>query len=645
MFSFVHPAMTGVSVLQPVVQRAAEEGAPSHGVGITLLWIAIILVAAKAAGLVERFGQPSVLGELVMGVILGNLTLIGIGVFEQIEADQHIAFLAQLGVIVLLFQVGLETDVADMQKVGVRAFLVAIIGVVLPFVLGTYIVGPWLLPGLSFHTYLFLGATLTATSVGITARVFRDLGRLQDPEAHIILGAAVIDDVLGLVILAIVSAIVQEGDVSTLAVGFIILKAVLFLGAALLSSKYIAEALNKLFARSGGIGLKFTVAISMGLLFAYIAELMGLAPIVGAFAAGLVLDSQQFRHFFDNPEMVDEIQQCIEQSDTGLKQRVRQAMDTSEVQAVSECLERVDPELKDRFSKMIARPGSELRDQMYVVMNRHNVRHIEEMIEPISLFLVPIFFVTTGMAVSLEALFDLQIVLVALGITIAAIIGKVVAGFAAGKVNKMIVGWGMVPRGEVGLIFAMTGKSLGVVSNEAFSVIIIMVIFSTLLPPPILSYLLKRSSGSGPGAPPGNEKVPPRPEGKKLTRQDVEQQITRAGTGLQLAQSDMHGQDLSNLYLPEANLQGANLNGANLHGVILHRANLSQATLQQANLENSELDGTNLRRADLRRADLRGADLSRADLTNAVLRDARYDAHTRWPAGFRPEGAGARREG
>lgn len=641
MFSFVHPAMTGVSVLQPVVQRAAEEGAPSHGVGITLLWIAIILVAAKAAGLVERFGQPSVLGELVMGVILGNLTLIGIGVFEQIEADQHIAFLAQLGVIVLLFQVGLETDVADMQKVGVRAFLVAIIGVVLPFVLGTYIVGPWLLPGLSTHAYLFLGATLTATSVGITARVFRDLGRLQDPEAHIILGAAVIDDVLGLVILAIVSAIVQEGDVSTFAVGLIILKAVLFLGAALLSSKYIAEALNKLFARSGGIGLKFTVAISMGLLFAYIAELMGLAPIVGAFAAGLVLDSRQFRHFFDNPEMVDEIQQCIEQSDTGLKQRVRQAMDTSDVQAVNECLERVDPELKDRFSEMVARPGSELRDQMREVMNRHNVRHIEEVIEPISLFLVPIFFVTTGMAVSLEALFDLQIVLVALGITIAAIIGKVVAGFAAGKVNKMIVGWGMVPRGEVGLIFAMTGKSLGVVSDEVFSVIIIMVILSTLLPPPILSHMLKRSSGPGSG----NGETDPKPAGKQLTRQDVEQQIIRSRTGLQLAQSDLHGQDLSNLYLSESNLRGANLNGANLHGVILHRANLSQATLQQANLENSELAGANLRGADLRRADLRGADLSRTDLTSVVLRDARYDAHTRWPKGFRPEGAGARREG
>jgi Kef-type K+ transport system membrane component KefB len=643
MFSFVHPAITGVSVLQPAVQRAAEEGAPSHGVGITLLWIAIILVAAKAAGLVERFGQPSVLGELVMGVILGNLTLIGIGVFEQIQADQHIAFLAQLGVIVLLFQVGLETDVADMQKVGVRAFLVAIIGVVLPFVLGTYIVGPWLLPGLSTHAYLFLGATLTATSVGITARVFRDLGRLQDPEAHIILGAAVIDDVLGLVILAIVSAIVKEGDVSTLAVGHIILKAVLFLGAALLSSKYIAEALNKLFARSGGIGLKFTVAISMGLLFAYIAELMGLAPIVGAFAAGLVLDSRQFRHFFDNPEMVDEIQQCIEQSDTGLKQRVRQAMDTSEVQAVNECLERVDPELKDRFSEMVARPGSELRDQMCEVMNRHNVRHIEEVIEPISLFLVPIFFVTTGMAVSLEALFDIQIVLVALGITIAAILGKIVAGFAAGKVNKMIVGWGMVPRGEVGLIFAMTGKSLDVVSDEVFSVIIIMVIFSTLLPPPILSHMLKRNRGLGAGS--GEGMTGPRLVERKLTREDIEEQITQADTGLQLAQSDLHGQDLSNLYLPEANLRGANLNGANLHGVILHRANLSQATLQQANLENSELAGANLRGANLRRADLRGADLRRTDLTSVVLRDARYDVYTRWPEGFRPEGAGARQEG
>jgi Kef-type K+ transport system membrane component KefB len=437
--------------------EGASGGEPSHGVGITLLWMAVILVAAKISSLVERFGQPSVLGELVMGVILGNLTLIGLEVFEPIKQDEFISFLAQLGVIILLFQVGLETNINEMRKVGVRALLVAIIGVVAPFVLGTYLIGPWLMPGLSSNAYLFIGAALTATSVGITARVFRDLGRLQDREAQIILGAAVIDDVLGLIILAVVSAIVTVGAVSGLTVGWIILKAVLFLGAAIFIGQMLAVQLSKWFSRiQSGVGMKFTLAISIGLLLAYIAELIGLAPIVGAFAAGLILDPIQFRHFFEDPEIVEDIQESLDQANA-------------------------DPNVKEHVMK---------------VMNHHANRHVEEIIEPISLFLVPIFFIKTGMDVQLQTLFNLPILAVAFGITVVAIIGKVISGFAAGDVKKSIVGWGMVPRGEVGLIFAATGRALGVVNAKVYSVIVIMVIISTLLPPPILTALLRKSEGT-----------------------------------------------------------------------------------------------------------------------------------------------------
>lgn len=156
--------------------------------------------------------MPGVLGELIAGVILGNLSLVGIGLFETIEADATIAIFAEIGVVILLFQVGLETNLRDMMRVGARAFAVALIGVIVPFALGVYL-GPLLIPGQSPNTYLFLGATLTATSIGITARVFQDLGRLQSPEARIIIGAAVIDDVLGLVILAVVSGVVERGSI------------------------------------------------------------------------------------------------------------------------------------------------------------------------------------------------------------------------------------------------------------------------------------------------------------------------------------------------------------------------------------------------------------------------------------------------
>ncbi len=429
---------------------ASEGGGAAHSVAGTFLAIAVILVAAKFSSLVERFGQPSVLGELVIGVILGNLILLGIPYLEPLKGDAIIAFLAELGVVILLFQIGLESNIQKMQKVGFRAFLVATIGVIAPFALGTWIVGPMLLPGLSFNAYLFLGAALTATSVGITARVFRDLGKLQTPEAQIVLGAAVIDDVMGLIILAVVSAIATSGSVSAATVGAITLKAIGFLVGAIVAGQLFAPRLGRWFsAIHTGVGMKFTLAIAFCLLFAALAQLIGLAPIVGAFAAGLVLDPVHFRYFKDL-HIVEDMKAAVADADP------------------------------------------KLREKVYHTLEEHSHRHVEYLIEPLGHFLVPLFFVMTGMAVKLETLFNLPVLLVALGITVAAFVGKIISGLAAGNVRKSLVGWGMVPRGEVGLIFAAIGKSVGVVSDSVYSVIVIVVILTTLLTPPILTFLLKR---------------------------------------------------------------------------------------------------------------------------------------------------------
>lgn len=432
---------------------ASEEGAAaSHGAAAaTFLWIAVLLVLAKVGSLVERFGQPAVLGELVMGVILGNLSLVGIHAFDLVKEDAIIAFLAELGVVILLFQIGLESNIGKMFKVGARALMVATVGVVLPFILGTYVVGPWVMPGMSSNAYLFLGAALTATSVGITARVFKDLGKLQSAESQIVLGAAVIDDVMGLIILAVVSAIVQEGGVSAATVGLITGKSVLFLTGSIVLGQLFAPWLGRIFSMiHTGVGMKFTLAVSFGLFVAYLAHLIGLAPIVGAFAAGLVLDPVHFRYFKD-PRVVTDIKEAIAGTDAKVKALVDKA---------------VEP---------------------------HAHRHIEDIVEPLGLFLIPIFFVMTGMAVELHTLFDTTIILTALAITVAAFVGKAASGLVAGKVNKAIVGFGMVPRGEVGLIFASMGMALGVVDNRMFSVIVAMVILTTLCTPPILTFLLKRA--------------------------------------------------------------------------------------------------------------------------------------------------------
>lgn len=436
-------------VFVPVAAFAATAEAAHHTT--LFLWIALILVGAKLGCLVERLGQPAVLGELLVGIALGNLGLIGIDVAADLPQEPIIAFLAELGVVVLLFQIGLESNVQQMLAVGARATAVAVVGVAVPFVLGTTIVGPWLLPGLDAKAYLFLGATLTATSVGITGRVFRDLGRLQSPEARIVLGAAVIDDVLGLVILAVVSAIVTTGSLDASGLAWIVAKAIIFLTGAIVLGQLAAPWFSRGFARiDTGVGMKLTVALATGLTFAWLAGLMDLAPIVGAFAAGLVLDDVMFRDF-DRPQLEADVERALDRADTETKARVG------------------------------------------AVIEAHRHRHLDDLIAPIGHFLVPFFFVVTGMHVKLALLADPKALAIALGLTVAAVAGKIVAGAVAGPVDRWLVGWGMVPRGEVGLIFAATGMALGVVSPSVFSVIVIMVILTTLITPPVLSWIIRRS--------------------------------------------------------------------------------------------------------------------------------------------------------
>ena len=427
--------------------------AGSDAVGENLLWLAIILLAARLfAPLAQRVGFPAVLGELLLGVVLGNLGLIGFHYFDTVVRDPIIVFMSELGVIILLLQIGLETRLGDLVKVGARASMVGTVGIVIPFLLGAFVAGPLVLPGMEFNAYLFLGATLAATSVGITGRVFRDLGKLKMPEAQIVLGAAVIDDVLGLVILAVVSSLVEAGTVSVGEVVLIIVKAVAFLGGSIAIGRAMAPHLLRWASRlDSSHSMLFSLVLVAGLFMAWLAHAVGLAPIIGAFAAGLLFEPL-FLKEFETPKMVQDIEKLLPVA--------------------------VNPEKQPEFK---------------AILERHTHHQHEHLLEPIGYFFVPVFFVLTGMQVDLTALADPKAVAVALALTAAAIAGKLVAGFAAGKgPNPWLIGWGMVPRGEVGLIFAMVGKKLGVMTEAMFSEIVIMVILTTLLTPPILTALLRR---------------------------------------------------------------------------------------------------------------------------------------------------------
>jgi len=421
----------------------------------TFLWIVIALLVARLGGFVEKFGQPAVLGELIAGAIIGNMILINVPFFEGMKSNEYLHFLAEMGVVILLFQVGLESNVHDMKKVGFKALLVASVGILLPFVLGRYIAGPMLMPGLTEHAYLFLGATLSATSVGITARVFKDFSMLHSKEARIVLGAAVIDDVMGLVLLAIVSSIVQTGTVSMMQVVQTIGLSIALLAGGTIIGGMIAKPLSKwLSVLNPGSAMKLGFALSVGFAFAYIAHMIGLAPIVGAFTAGLMLDSVHFK-YFQEPGYVSEFKRAVGDADKQVQEKVQ------------------------------------------IIAEEHHEKHIEHIIEPIGHFLSPIFFVMTGLAVDVSVFMNGQTLVTALVLTGIAIIGKLASGFFAGKrVNHWLIGWGMVPRGEVGLIFASVGRALGVVDITEYSVIVVVIMLTTFVTPPILGSLVKNNQTS-----------------------------------------------------------------------------------------------------------------------------------------------------
>src|ERR1044071_8065550 len=282
---------------------AAGEGATgteSHGLDpAVLIGVAIMLVFAKLGSeIFERLRAPGVLGELFAGIVLGNLVILGFNGAEPLKTYANIAALAEFGVIILLFEVGLESDLKEMAEVGWSSLVVAVLGVIAPFLLG-WAVSAYFLPDEPRLAHIFIVATLCATSVGITARVFKDLGKLATVEARIILGAAVMDDVLGLLILAVVAGAIRAagtgGVLSMIDVGLIALKSVAFLIGSIAIGHLLVPRVLRGAGRLESRGVLLTLAISLCLILAWVAAKVGLAPIVGAFAAGLVLDEVHYK--------------------------------------------------------------------------------------------------------------------------------------------------------------------------------------------------------------------------------------------------------------------------------------------------------------------------------------------------------------
>jgi Kef-type K+ transport system membrane component KefB len=466
--SLMRSALFLVAIAMPVSAYATHFG-PEHSdpIAAVILGVtSIMFFAIIGRFAARRLRQPSVLGELLMGVILGNLgyyfgsdliillrqgpeifdifqltmsgqtmeaaanaCISGNGVamildvlqgphsLELVQMAHAVDVFSRYGVIFLLFLVGLDTSLDEMRQVGRNSVQVAISGILLPFILGFVAIRTFM-PELSLNTTLFVAATLGATSVGITARVLKDINKQQSTEARLILGAAVIDDILGLLMLSIVSGIVVSGGVEITEILRVIFLATVFLVGAVLIGPYFLRIVIRYLCNLDIVEAKMFTSYFFVMVLAWMANLVGLATIIGAFTAGLVLQESYFK-------------------------------------------------------------------SCRIIQNKSYT--IKDLIMPLEVILVPIFFVLMGIQVKVETFLDPQVILVSVGLLFAAVIGKVAAGYFAGKsANRLAVGFGMMPRGEVGLLFAAIGKTLGVIDDFLFSVIVLMVIVTTLIAPPLL---------------------------------------------------------------------------------------------------------------------------------------------------------------
>jgi Kef-type K+ transport system membrane component KefB len=376
---------------------------------------AILIFARVGAELATRFGAPSVIGELVAGIVLGP-SLLG-----WLEPTEVIRLLAEIGVILLLFDVGLETDLGRLARSGLRSSVVALGGFVIPFALG-FGASRWLF-GHELLLALFVGGTLTATSIGVTVRVLRDVGRQNSPEGQIVLGAAVIDDILGVLTLAVLYDFSKTGDLSLDNLGRLALFIGLFFVLAPVVAKFVSFLLGRYHQVTDMPGLVATLIVSLVLLFAWLAHAIGAPELLGGFAAGLALSRRFFLPF-----------------------------------------------------------GAALaRDQRFA-------EEVEKDMKPIVQLFTPIFFVTVGLSLDLRAVDwgSPFIWLFSIGVGFIAIVGKIAGGWLLVRdhwLMRTAVGMAMVPRGEVGLIFAELGRASGILDDETYAAVVLVIAYTTLFSP------------------------------------------------------------------------------------------------------------------------------------------------------------------
>jgi Kef-type K+ transport system membrane component KefB len=418
---------------------------------IIILWLVIFIVFSRLLSIVKKIGLPLVVGEILSGIIIGILGDLGIKTFQNIEHSIIIKFLAELGAIFLMFEIGLESKFSDLKKNFKKGFSVAIVGTILTGGIG-YLISAYIIPNPTLGRNLLFIVIIAATATGISARTFKDMQIISTKEVKIVLVASIIDELISIFCFGIISAMLIDTVFNLMSLTVSLLQVLAFFIFAISFGHYITPFLTRWSIKiHAGINMKIGVLLFCCFSLSWIAHVSGLASVIGAFIAGLVLDEIYFVSY--------------SKSNFFIKLR----------------------EIKDKIN------DNNIEQELNEIITHQESKNLEELIKPLSHLFVPVFFIYIGIMLNIRELFNIQTLFITITILLLSFMGRIISGYCINnpQLNKVLIGLGMTPVGEAGLIFAIFGKNYGIISDNVLVSIVSVLVLSAIITPIFIKLAIK----------------------------------------------------------------------------------------------------------------------------------------------------------
>jgi Kef-type K+ transport system membrane component KefB len=410
---------------------------------VIFLWLAVCIFLTRSMSIVKKIGLPLVVGEIFSGIILGDMHLFGINIFNSTYNSSIIQFLAELGGIILMFEIGIESKFSDLKRNFKTGFKVAITGTIMSFI-GGFLISKFLISGSTLPLNLLIGIISAATATGISAKTFKEMGIIGSKEVKIVLVASILDEIISVMCFGVISSLIIDAAINLRSISTSFAQVIGFFVFAAIFGQRITPFLIKWSTKiHAGINMKIGVLFIICLLFSWIAHQMGVAAVIGAFIAGLILDQVYFKSF----------------SRTNFHKDLQDSVNTI--------------------------PERSIRNKINKLLEEHEERNLEELLKPLSHIFVPVFFIYIGMQLNLEKLFQFDTFIITIALLIVSFAGRIISGFLVRvkPLNKIIIGLGMTPVGEAGLIFAMFGKNFGIIDSTVLSAIVATLVIASIITP------------------------------------------------------------------------------------------------------------------------------------------------------------------